>query len=408
MIINRILDVIKALGPGMIITASFIGPGTVTAMTRAGAGFGYSLLWAVLFSIIATIVLQEMIIRLAMVTRRGLGEAIYDLFDNRIGRFLTVWISMIAVAVGCAAYMSGDLLGTSLGLGHLLDIPTNILAPIVGIIIFFIGIQGSYKLIEKIIIGLMVVMGLTFITTMFMVQPDWGEVFSGMFMPSIPTGSIIMVIALIGTTVVPYNFFLHATTVHERFNGLEDLKLARWDTIVSITIGGIISAAILISAGTLMLGQDINNVIDLAGPLVPILGETWAPIFISVGLFAAGFSSALASPMGAAATVSSFFKWEGGIKNTKFKVIFGIVILIGVVTSAIGFEPLEVILIAQALNGIILPIIAILIFVIINKKGLLGKYKNGPLMNVIGFLVVAVVSFLGTYSMIDAVSSFMA
>lgn len=407
MIINRILDVIKALGPGMIITASFIGPGTVTAMTRAGAGFGYSLLWAVLFSIIATIVLQEMIIRLAMVTRRGLGEAIYDLFDNRIGRFLTVWISMIAVAVGCAAYMSGDLLGTSLGLGHLLNIPTNILAPIVGIIIFFIGIQGSYKLIEKIMIGLMVVMGLTFITTMFMVQPDWGEVFSGMFMPSIPTGSIIMVIALIGTTVVPYNFFLHATTVHERFNGLEDLKLARWDTIVSITIGGIISAAILISAGTLMLGQDINNVIDLAGPLVPILGETWAPIFISVGLFAAGFSSALASPMGAAATVSSFFKWEGGIKNTKFKVIFGIVILIGVVTSAIGFEPLEVILIAQALNGIILPIIAILIFVIINKKGLLGKHKNGPLMNVIGFLVVAVVSFLGIYSMIDAVSSFM-
>lgn len=278
MIINRILDVIKALGPGMIITASFIGPGTVTAMTRAGAGFGYSLLWALLFSIIATIVLQEMIIRLAMVTRRGLGEAIYDLFDNKIGRFLTVWISMIAVAVGCAAYMSGDLLGTSLGLGHLLDIPTNILAPIVGIIIFFIGIQGSYKLIEKIIIGLMVVMGLTFITTMFMVQPDWGEVFSGMFMPSIPTGSIIMVIALIGTTVVPYNFFLHATTVHERFNGLEDLKLARWDTIVSITIGGIISAAILISAGTLMLGQDINNVIDLAGPLVPILGETWATI----------------------------------------------------------------------------------------------------------------------------------
>lgn len=404
---NRILEVIKALGPGMIITASFIGPGTVTAMTRAGAGFGYSLLWALLFSIIATIVLQEMIIRLALVTRRGLGEAIYDLFNNKLGKFLTVWISMIAVAVGCAAYMSGDLLGTSLGLGHLLNIPTNILAPIVGIIIFLIGIQGSYKLIEKIILGLMVVMGLTFITTMFIVQPDWGEVFSGMFMPSIPTGSIIMVIALIGTTVVPYNFFLHATTVHERFGGLEDLKLARWDTVISITIGGIISAAILISAGTLMLGQDINNVIDLAGPLVPILGETWAPIFISVGLFAAGFSSALASPMGAAATVSSFYKWKGGIKNTKFKVVFGVVILIGVVTSAIGFEPLEVILIAQALNGIILPIIAILIFVIINKKGMMGQYKNGPFLNVIGLFVVVVVSFLGIYSTIDAVSSFM-
>ena len=406
--ISKVLNVIKALGPGMIITASFIGPGTVTAMTRAGAGFGYSLLWAVLFSVITTIVLQEMIIRLTLVTRRGLGEAIYDLFNHKVGKFLTVWISMIAVAVGCAAYMSGDLLGTSLGLGHLLNIPTNILAPIVGIIIFIIGIQGSYKLIEKIMIGLMVVMGITFITTMFLVQPNLGEVFKGMFVPTIPDGSIIMVIALIGTTVVPYNFFLHATTVQERFSGMKDLKLARWDTVISITIGGIISAAILISAGALIVGQEIDSVIALAGPLVPVLGDTWAPIFISVGLFAAGFSSALASPMGAAATVSSFSKWEGGMKNTKFKIIFGTVILIGVITSAIGFEPLEVILLAQALNGIILPLIAILIFVIINKKGLMGQYKNGPLMNIIAFLIVVVVSFLGVYSVVDAVSGFLA
>src|SRR5690625_3179039 len=194
-------------------------------MTRAGAGFGYSLLWAVLFSVIATIILQEMIIRLALVTRRGLGEAIYDLFNNKIGKFLTVWISMLAVAVGCAAYMSGDLLGTSLGLGYLLNIPTNILAPVVGVIIFAIGLLGSYKLIETIMIFLMLIMGITFITTMFLVQPNWSEVFGGAFIPSIPNGSIIMVIALIGTTVVPYNFFLHATAVHERFDGMKDLAL---------------------------------------------------------------------------------------------------------------------------------------------------------------------------------------
>ncbi|WP_035785242.1 Nramp family divalent metal transporter [Jeotgalicoccus psychrophilus] len=403
---NRFKEILKALGPGMVITASFIGPGTVTTMTRAGAGFGYSILWAVIFSVIATIVLQEMIIRLALVTRRGLGEAIYDLFNNTLGKFLVVWISMIAVAIGCAAYMSGDLLGTSLGLGYLLGIPTNILAPIVGVIILTIGLLGSYKVIEKIMLGLMIIMGATFITTMFLVKPDWSEVFGGAFIPSIPDGSIIMVIALIGTTVVPYNFFLHATAVHERFDGLKDLTLARWDTIISITIGGIISGAILISAGTLIYGQEVDNVVALAGPLVPILGDVWAPIFISIGLFAAGFSSALASPMGAAATVSSFFKWEGGMKNKKFKMIFGLVILIGVVTSAIGFEPLEVILLAQALNGVILPLIAILIYIIVNKKGLMGKHKNGPIFNVIGFLVVAVVSFLGIYSMVDAVTAF--
>src|SRR5699024_5146153 len=297
-------------------------------------------------------------------------------------------------------------LGTSLGLGYLLNIPTNILAPIVGIIILTIGLLGSYKIIEKIMLGLMVIMGATFFTTMFLVKPDWGKVFSGAILPSIPDGSIIMVIALIGTTVVPYNFFLHATAVHERFNGMKDLNLARWDTIISIAIGGLISGAILISAGALIYGQEVDNVVALAGPLVPILGETWAPVFISIGLFAAGFSSALASAMGAAATVSSFFEWEGGMRGKKFKMVFGTVILIGVVTSAIGFEPLEVILIAQALNGIILPVIAILIYIIINKKGLMGQYKNGPVLNVIGFAVVAVVSFLGIYSMIDAVTAF--
>src|SRR5699024_10537485 len=174
-----------------------------------------------------------------------------------------------------------------------------------------------------IMLGLMVIMGATFITTMFLVKPDWSEVFGGAFIPSIPDGSLIMVIALIGTTVVPYNFFLHATAVHERFGGLRDLKLARWDTIISITIGGIISGAILISAGTLIYGQEVDNVVALAGPLVPVLGDVWAPVFISIGLFAAGFSSALASPMGAAATVSSFFKWEGGMEGKKFKMVFG-------------------------------------------------------------------------------------
>lgn len=403
---SKVINIIKALGPGMVITASFIGPGTVTTMTRAGASFGYSLIWAVLFSVIATIVLQEMIIRLALVTRQGLGEAISNLFSGGIGKFLAIWISMIAVAVGCAAYISGDLLGTSLGFSHLTGISTNIIAPVVGIIIFMIGLSGSYKFIEKLLIVLMIIMGITFITTMAVSNPNWSEIFGGTFVPAIPDGSIIMIIALIGTTVVPYNFFLHATAVHERFSGMRELNLARWDTVVSITIGGIISAAILISAASLIYGQEVNNVVQLAAPLETILGDFWAPIFISIGLFAAGFSSAVASPLGAAATVSSFFKWEGGMKNPKFKAVFGTVILIGVVTSAIGFEPLEVILVAQALNGIILPIIAILIFVIINKRALMGRQVNTWKTNIIGGIVVLIVSFLGIYSLIDAISSF--
>lgn len=397
--------ILRSLGPGMIITASFIGPGTVTTMTQGGAGFGYSLLWAVAFSIIATIVLQEMIIRLSLVTREGLGEAIQDLFSNKIGKLIIVWFTLIAVTIGCAAYISGDLIGTSLGASYLLNLPENWVAPVIGVIILLIGLFGNYKFLEKVMLVLMVIMGAIFITTMIAIKPDVMGILKGAFIPTIPDGSILTVIALIGTTVVPYNFFIHSTAVHERFNGVKELKFARWDTIISITVGGVISAAILISAATLIKGEEVTSVIQLAGPLEPVLGDA-APIAISIGLFAAGLSSAIASPTGAAATISSLLGWKGGMQSKKYKLVFVVIIIIGIITSALGFEPLQVLLIAQALNGMILPLVAILIFIIINKKNLMGRFTNTLWLNIIGGLVVLTVSFLGIYSFIDAITSF--
>lgn len=402
---SKFVEKLKVIGPGAIITASFIGPGTVTTATRAGAGFGFALLWAVVFSIVATIILQEMVARIGIVTKQGLGENIRELFQNQILKFATVWIVLIAVCVGCAAYISGDLLGTSLGISYLTGIPENYVAPVVGIIIFILGISGGYKLMEKLMIVFIVIMSLTFITTMFVATSDVLGVLKGAFIPAIPEGSIFVVIALIGTTVVPYNFFIHASTVGEKWNSYDGLKAARWDTILSITAGGIITAAILITAGALIHGTEVSSVVELAAPLQPLMGD-WAPIFISVGLFAAGFSSAIASPMGAAVTVSSFMRWKGGFSNKRYKMIFSAVIVLGIITSGIGFEPLEVLLLAQALNGLILPIIAILIMVVVNRKNAMGKYVNTLWLNVIGLLVTAVVTLLGIYSLADAVTSF--
>lgn len=400
---STILDKLKSIGPGAIITASFIGPGTVTTATRAGAGFGFALLWTILFAIIATIILQEMVARIGIVTQQGLGENIKELFDNKILKFASVYIIMIAVAVGCAAYISGDLLGTSLGVSYLFNIPENIVAPILGTIILILALSGGYKIIEKLMVFFIVIMSITFITTMFVAGPNVLELLEGAFVPGIPDGSILMVIALIGTTVVPYNFFIHAQTASEKWDDTSQLGEARFDTILSITVGGLITGAILITAGALIQGTEVTSIVELAAPLEPLMGE-WAPIFISVGLFAAGFSSATASPMGAAATVSSFMGWKGSFQNRKYKMVFSLVIIIGIITSAIGFEPLEVLLIAQALNGMILPIIAIFIMVVINKKGLMGEFKNSTALNIAGWAVTAVVTFLGAYSMIDAVT----
>ncbi|PTI56945.1 divalent metal cation transporter, partial [Staphylococcus succinus] len=130
--------------------------------------------------------------------------------------------------------------------------------------------------------------------------------------------------------------------------------------------------------------------------LKPVLGDA-APVTISIGLFAAGLSSAIASPTGAAATISSLLGWKGGMESKKYKYVFTLIIIVGIITSALGFEPLQVLLVAQALNGIILPVIAILIFIIINKKNLMGHYVNTIWLNIIGGFVVLVVSFLGLY-----------
>lgn len=403
---SKFVEKLKVIGPGAIITASFIGPGTVTTATRAGAGFGFALLWAVIFSIVATIILQEMVARIGIVTKQGLGENIRELFQNQILKFATVWIVLIAVCVGCAAYISGDLLGTSLGISYLSGIPENYVAPMVGIIILILNLLGGYKFIEKIMIGLIVIMCITFITTMVVATSDVLGVLQGAFIPSIPEGSILMVIALIGTTVVPYNFFIHASTVGEKWNGTDGLKAARWDTIISISVGGIITAAILITAGALIHGTEVRSVVELAAPLQPFMGDL-APLFVSIGLFAAGFSSAIASPMGAAVTVSSFMRWKGGFSNKKYKIVFTAVIVLGIITSGLGFEPLEVLLIAQALNGFILPLIAILIMVVVNKKNAMGKYVNKLWLNIIGWLVTAVVTFLGIYSLVDAIGTFL-
>lgn len=402
---KTLMEKLKTIGPGAIITASFIGPGTVTTATRAGASFGYALLWAVIFSILTTIILQEMAARLGIISRKGLGEAIRDQFATPIIKFGVMWFVMISIGVGCAAYMNGDLTGASIGLSTLTGWPVKLIGPIVALIILFFGLRGSYKLIELMMITLVGIMSFTFILTMIVAKPNIGEMFSGALLPSVPTGSALLIIALIGTTVVPYNLFIHSATVQEKWNQPSHLRESRWDIYVSIGIGGLITAAILTTSATVIRGLDVNSVADLSMQLEPTLG-TWAKAFTAVGIFAAGLSSAAATPLGAALTISSVMKWEGGMKNPKYKIVFAATVILGVISFLFEFEPMDVILFAQALNGILLPGIVILLLIIMNNKKVLGEHVNTLWKNVVGIIVAFVCTFLGLYSFIDAVRTY--
>lgn len=399
-------DKLKAVGPGAMVTASFIGPGTVTTATRTGAGYGFALLWTVLFSVIATIILQEMSARLGIVTKGGLGEAIIREFqDNPTLKILSIILVGGGITFGAAAYIAGDLSGTALGLSTMIGVESRFLGPIIGIIVFLLVYFGSPKFLEKFLTALVVLMAVVFVTTMFVAKPDMGELLSGLLIPRIPEGSMIYVISMIGTTVVPYNFFLHAHQARQSFKSTDELVLSRWDTYVSISIGGLITAAVIITSATLMKGVAVTSAADMAVQLEPLLGS-WSKLFMGVGLTAAGFSSAIACPLGASYTLAGLLGWEYNNSDKRFKNTNLAIVIVGIVVSGLGLDSMTVILTAQALNGIVLPLIAVYLVYVTSKKSQLGEFANTKVQVVLGVAVALVAIFLGGNSLIDALQSF--
>lgn len=401
---------ILSIGPAALVAAAFIGPGTVTACSMAGASFGYTLLWGLLFSVIATIILQEMSARLGLIGNTGLGEALRQEFKSPVGRIISSFLVLSAIAIGNAAYETGNILGGTLGLSNLTGLSTinistfklNIWGPVIGLIAFIFLIIGNYKVIEKFLITLVILMSFTFITTAILVKPELLSIIKGLFVPALPDSSIFALVGLIGTTVVPYNLFLHASAVREKWHDKADLKKVRADSIISIGAGGIISMSIIITSAAAFYGSgiEINNAGDMAIQLQPLLGD-YAGLILSVGFLAAGISSAITAPLAAAYATSGILGWGKNMKDKRFRAVWISVLLAGVFFSSIGLKPLQVILFAQVTNGVLLPLIAIFLLKVMNNKAILGKYSNGLIANIAGFLVVLVTLMLGIKSILS-------
>lgn len=396
----------KISGPGVLIAAAFIGPGTVATCTITGASYGFTLLWAMVLSIIATIVLQEMAARIGLVTRRGLAEVIRSQIQNPTIRVLAILLILSAIVIGNAAYEAGNISGGVLGIKALGasgaievgSLTLNVWSIGIGILAAIILFIGSYKILERILVGLVLFMSIAFLITAIATKPDIIAVLKGSFIPSFPEDSILTIIALVGTTVVPYNLFLHASLVTEKWKGTEDFPIAKKDTIVAVTLGGLVSMAIIICAAAIK-GQDISNAADLAKSLEPLFGE-YARYFVGIGLAAAGLTSAITAPLAAAYVVQGCLGWEKNIKSTKFRLVWGGILLLGIFFSSLGYSPIDIIKFAQVANGILLPIIAGYLIWMANKKQLLGTYTNTNWQNIISIIIWFVVFGLGARSIL--------
>ncbi|MEM0953842.1 MAG: Nramp family divalent metal transporter [Pseudomonadota bacterium] len=393
------LSRLKTLGPGILVTAAFIGPGTVTTASIAGAGYGFALLWALLFSVAATMVLQEMAARLGLVTRQGLADALREVFANSwLGAVATLLV-VAAIGFGNASYEAGNIIGAALGLESVLGWPVSLSAVLVGALAAALLGSGRYALIEKLLVALVLLMSLVFIATLIQVKPNLAAMLQGALIPSLPSGSMLTVIALVGTTVVPYNLFLHASAVQEKWSAGADtaqsLREARTDIGLSVGLGGLITVAVMSTAAAAFFGSTAAfSAANMAEQLEPLLGSA-ARYFFAAGLFAAGLSSAVTAPLAASYAVCGILGWSVSLTSLRFRLVWIAVLLSGTAFAAVGTKPLTAILFAQAANGFLLPVCAVFLLLVMNRKNRLGEHTNSTFSNIAGVIVVSVTLILG-------------
>ncbi|MEE2639235.1 MAG: Nramp family divalent metal transporter [Planctomycetota bacterium] len=418
---------LRFFGPGFLVAAAFIGPGTVNTAVRAGGEYGFHLLWTVLFAGVATVIFQEMAARLGLVTRKGLAESIQDFFPQPIVRKVCLWVIFAAIIFGNTAYQAGNLTGAARGLGHFVPaFPLQLWLLVSAGLAFYLVWSGSLKTIKLVLSGMVLIMSLTFLVTAIASRPSFPDLLSGCFSFDIPLENLGIMFAIIGTTVVPYNLFLHSSIVAEQ-NGklplvvteeVEDSREpdptpaqaepdggapewqqaidgVRLDTWVAVFVGALVTASIVVTAA----GADAVSLEEAGERFSELLGSFGSGLFF-LGLFAAGLTSAITAPLAAGYVHAGLFGYETRANSRQVRKVAAMVLLIGYVVAALfGSSPDQVIFLAQVANALVLPLIAVFLLLVMNSRKVLGPYRNNWRQNLFGGLVVAFVVALALYKL---------
>ena len=401
-----------------IISAAFIGPGTVTTATSAGFDFQFQLLWALLFSTFACLILQEASARSTIYSGMNLGQSIKHHYAGKKAQIPVLILIVGAIILGCAAYETGNILGSVEGLS--LVLPRVDKRLIVAAIAAVAGLALSLKSLRSManFMGSFVfIMGITFITTAAFAQPPVDDIMHGLLVPSLPSsGAGLIVLGLVGTTVVPYDLFLGSNVV-QKGTTIKDMRIG---VSVAVILGGFISMAIL-AVGTEMtsgLSPEAIKNLDfsyklLSDTLALGIGQ-WAVYIFGFGMFAAGFTSAITAPLSAALTANSIFNKDTETKKDteaagstgRFKWIAYAVLIVGVVLGFLQISPVPAIIAAQAFNGLILPFVSMFLFMVVNDASIMGKcHLNGRISNVLMIFVTWVTWMLGLLNVVKALLS---
>ena len=376
-----------------VISAAFIGPGSVTACAIAGSKYGLNLLWVLTFATLGTVWLQEAASRITITTGHDLGQVIRQSYSGKTG-FWVAWALFLAIFLGCAAYQAGNILGAVSGLALMTGLPAPTLTIIVGSVCAGFLWVGSTQSLANFLGLIVFAMGGAFVYVAFGTPVTPGALAKALVVPNVPSGSLLLVNGLIGTTIVPYNLFFGSSISPNQ--SLSDMRLGIW---VAVILGGIISVVLLL-AGLLIPGDFTYP--HMAAVLAQRIGP-WAGTLFAFGLFAAGFASSLTAPLAAAITAQSLL---GVPKNSgTFRLIWLVVLLTGVGFGLANVTPIPVIVAVQAINGILLPFVTVFLFIAVNNRTLLKEHVNSVWQNIAMASVVLVTAILGGWNVWLAVTS---
>ena len=352
----------KKLGTSSVVVAAFVGPGTVLTCASAGLDFGAALGWVLVFSVAATFILQSFTAGAGILADKGVGEAMRELTTAPGARAVIFSLVVLGLWAGTAAFETGNILGASAGLETL----TNSSIPRAWFVLAIGGIAAAtlalrLRFVTVMLTGLVAFMSIVFVATMILAPVDWGQALRGMVVPSIPEGSLVNILALVGTTVVAYNLFLHGSTAKQYWAQTD--RSAAWrgeltGMAIFLPLGGIISLAIMLAGSTLMVSEGSTRSVATLAPLLEPAAGSLASVLFGLGLFAAGITSAVTAPLAAAHGVREIFGWPNDEGHVGFRLVWISVLVTGLIFALIGRNPLEIIIAAQAANGLLLPFIA--------------------------------------------------
>ncbi len=398
------LDIFRYIGPGLLVTVGFIDPGNWASNFAAGSEFGYMLLWVVTLSTIMLIVLQHNVAHLGIVTGLCLSEA--------ATRYVAPWISRPVLASAVLASMAtslAEILGGAIALQMLFGISIKVGAVLTTLFVIVMLFTNSYKRIEKAIIAFVSVIGLSFIYEIFLIDVDWQEAARYSVVPSLPEGSMIIVMSVLGAVVMPHNLFLHSEVVQSReFHKKDDLSIRRalkyefFDTLFSMLVGWAINSAMILLAASAFytIGAHVSELSEAQAMLKPLLGENAAVVF-ALALLMAGLSSTVTSGMAAGSIFSGIFGESYNIKDSHSIVGVLLSLLSALAIIFCISDPFQGLLVSQMALSIQLPFTVFMQIYLTSSKRVMGQYANKRFGKIVLYAIAGIVALLNVLLLVD-------